>query len=361
MKQILKYTGYLLIILLVGFFIWKFYYILGWVFIAAVISFVGEPLVRFFDSVHIRKVHLPHWMSTLFALFVILFFFLGIIAVFVPMILNQATTISNIDIDKLGVELQTPVRWIEDKMHRTGLMSENQTLKYYLAVKLKGIINFESMGGFVRGFFSAAGSIFVGLFAILFISFFFLKEVNMLENGISLFVPVQYHTGTKRVINDSKRLLKRYFIGILLELICVITLLSLGMWILGIKNALLIGFFGGIMNIIPYLGPVIGSAIALTLGLTSSLASGSLNDFLPVMIKLFSVLAAVQLVDNYILVPIIYAKSVKSHPLEIFIAIIMGGGIAGLPGMLLAVPVYTVLRVIAREFMHETRLFKTSS
>ncbi len=356
MKQILKYTGYILVILLVGFLIWKFYYILGWILIAAVISFVGEPLVRFFDRVHIKKIHFPHWMSTLFALFVILLFFLGLVAVFVPLILSQAEAISSINIDKLGEELQGPIRWIDDHLHGTGSIPEDQTLNDYLTEKVRNIINFESIGGFVGGFFSAAGSIFLGLFSILFISFFFLKDENMFEEGILLIVPEQHHGRTKRVINDSKQLLKRYFIGIFFELFCVISLLTLGLWILGIKNALLIGFFGGIMNIIPYLGPIIGSAIGITLGITSTLASGDLNDLLPVMIKLISVLAIVQFIDNNILVPMIYAKSVKSHPLEIFIVIIMGGGLAGLPGMLLAVPVYTVLRVIAREFMQETRV-----
>ena len=356
MKQILKYTGYILIILLVGFMILKFYYILGWILIAAVISFVGEPLVRFFDRVHIKKIHFPHWMSTLLTLFVILLFFLGLVAVFVPLIISQAEAISSIDIDKLGEELQGPIRWFDDQMHRTGSIPEGQTLNDYLGEKLRNIINFESIGGFVGGFFSAAGSIFLGLFSILFISFFFLKDENMFEEGILLIVPEQHHGRTKSVINDSKELLKRYFIGIFFELISVISLLTLGLWILGIKNALLIGFFGGIMNIIPYLGPIIGSAIGITLGLTSTLASGDLNNLLPIMIKLISVLAIVQFIDNNILVPMIYAKSVKSHPLEIFIVIIMGGGIAGLPGMLLAVPVYTVLRVIAREFMQETRV-----
>jgi len=239
---------------------------------------------------------------------------------------------------------------------RMELISEDQTLKDYLTEKLKNIFNFERIRGFVRGFFSTAGSICVGLFAIFFITFFFLKDEKLFEEGILLAVPQQHHVATKKVISDSKRLLKRYFIGMFFQLFIVITLLTLGMWISGIKNALLIGFFGGIMNMIPYLIPVIGSVIGITLGLTSTLASGDLNDLLPVMIKLISVLAIVQFIDNNILVPMIYAKSVKSHPLEIFIVIILGGGIAGLPGMLLAVPVYTVLRVIAREFMQETKV-----
>jgi predicted PurR-regulated permease PerM len=136
------------------------------------------------------------------------------------------------------------------------------------------------------------------------------------------------------------------------------SLIAIGLWIFGVKNALLIGFFGGIMNIIPYLGPIIGSVIGLMLGVTSTLAAGSYNELLPVTLKLAGVFLAVNFIDNNILVPVIYSKSVKSHPLEIFLVIIIGGGIAGLLGMLLAVPVYTLLRVIAKEFFQQFRVVK---
>jgi predicted PurR-regulated permease PerM len=136
------------------------------------------------------------------------------------------------------------------------------------------------------------------------------------------------------------------------------SLIAIGLWIFGVKNALLIGFFGGIMNIIPYLGPIIGSVIGLMLGVTSTLAAGSYNELLPVTFKLAGVFIVVNLIDNNILVPVIYSKSVKSHPLEIFLVIIIGGGIAGLLGMLLAVPVYTLLRVIAKEFFQQFRVVK---
>lgn len=112
------------------------------------------------------------------------------------------------------------------------------------------------------------------------------------------------------------------------------------------------------MNIIPYLGPIIGSVIGISLGITSTLAFGSFNELLSVILKLTGVFIVVNFIDNNILVPMIYSKSVKSHPLEIFIVIIMGGGIAGLPGMLLAVPVYTLLRVIAKEFFNQFRVIK---
>jgi predicted PurR-regulated permease PerM len=356
MRQILKYTGYILVLLLIGFFVYKFYYIIGWILIAGVISFIGEPMVRFFDRLHIKKYHLPHWFSTVLALIVILVFILGLIGIFIPLVISQAQAISSIDVSKLGHDLQGPIQWIDDKLRATGTLSEDQTLNDYLAERTRSIISLETLGSFIGKFISAAGSIFVGLFSILFISFFFLKDETMFEHGILLLVPEKHEEGTKRVIADSKYLLKRYFTGILFELMVVITLMTIGLWIFGIKNALLIGFFAGIMNIIPYLGPILGAVIGISLAATSTLATGSLADLLPVVIKVIGVIVVVQFIDNNILVPTIYSRSVKSHPLEIFLIIIMGGGLAGFPGMLLAVPVYTVLRVIAREFFQEFRV-----
>jgi predicted PurR-regulated permease PerM len=356
MRQILKYTGYIILLLIIGFLLYKFYYIIGWLLIAAVVSFIGEPLVRYFDRLHIKNLYLPHWTSTLLSLFIILLFILGLLAVFVPLIISQAEAISKIDLTQVGADLQGPIQWTEDKLRASGTLEEGQTLNDYLSMRVRSIISIENLGSFVGGFVSAAGNIFLGLFAILFISFFFLKDENMFQNSVLLIVPERYENGTKRVIADSKVLLKRYFIGILLELISVISLISLGLWILGVRNALLIGFFAGIMNIIPYLGPVLGAVIGFSLGITGTLGEGNVSDLIPVSIKLLSVIVGVQFIDNNILVPMIYARSVKSHPLEIFLVIIMGGGLAGFPGMLLAVPVYTVLRVIGREFFQEFRV-----
>ncbi|HLN20349.1 MAG TPA: AI-2E family transporter [Bacteroidales bacterium] len=356
MRQILKYTGYILILLLAGFLIYKFYYIVGWLLIAAVLSFIGEPLVRFFDRLHVGRIKLPHWLSTIFALLIILIFILGLLGIFVPLIISQAEAISKIDFSNLSEEFHGPLAWIESRLRQSGTITEDQTLSIYLADRVKSLLSVENIGAFLGTFISAAGNIFLGLFAIIFISFFFLKDENMFEESVLLIVPERYESGTKRVISDSKVLLKRYFIGILFELISVISLIALGLWILGIKNALLIAFFAGIMNIIPYLGPILGAIMGVSIGMTGALAGGDTSELLPVIIKLLSVIVVVQFIDNNILVPLIYSKSVKSHPLEIFLVIIMGGGLAGFPGMLLAVPVYTVLRVIAREFLQEFRV-----
>ncbi len=358
MKQILKYTGYILVILITGFLIWRFNYIIVWVLIAAVLSFTGEPLVLFFDRIHIKKIYIPHSLSAILALLVIVLFFIGLLAVFVPLIINQAEAISKIDVGKVGQNLQGPMQWLDAKLHSFGAIPDEQTLEDFILTKVKSLVNIASIGSFLGGLISAAGNIFIGFFSILFIAYFFLKDENMFEESLLLIIPEKKHAATRRVIDDSKNLLKRYFIGVFLEVLCVMSLIAIGLWIFGVKNALLIGFFGGIMNIIPYLGPVIGSAIGISLGITGTLAFGSVSDLWPVIFKLAGVFLVVNFIDNNILVPLIYSRSVKSHPLEIFIVIIMGGGIAGLPGMLLAVPVYTLLRVIAKEFFNQFRVVK---
>lgn len=358
MKQVLKYTGYVLVLLIIGFLIWRFYYIIVWVLVAAVLSFIGQPLVKFFDKIHFKRIKLPHSLSAVLSIFVIVLIFMGLIGIFVPLIINQADTISRIDVSKLAQNFLEPVHWIDEKMHDLGAIPAGQTLQDFLVDKAKSVVNLGSVGSMIANFVSVAGNIFIGLVSILFIAFFFLKDENMFEEGLLLLILPKHHEASRRVVAESKNLLVRYYLGVLLELLGVMSLITIGLLIFGVKNALLIGFFGGIMNIIPYLGPVIGSVIGIVLGVTSTLAAGSYDELMSVILKLAGVFIVVNFIDNNILVPVIYSKSVKSHPLEIFLVIIVGGGIAGLLGMLLAVPVYTLLRVIAKEFLQEFRVVK---
>jgi predicted PurR-regulated permease PerM len=358
MKQVLKYTGYILLLLIVLFLIWKFWFMIVWVLIAAVLSFIGHPLVNFFDRLHIKRWSIPHSLSALLSLLIILLVFFGLVAVFVPLIAKQAETIAKIDVNLLAENLQGPLQWIDDNMHSFGVIPDGQTLQDYIVMKAKSVVNLGNVTTIINSFFGIAGTFLVGMFSVLFIAFFFLKDENMFEDGLLLLIPEKHHQATRKVLIDSKNLLVRYFIGVMLEVICVMLIITIGLWILGVENALLIGFFGGMMNLIPYLGPIIGSIIGIILGLTATLAIGAYNELLPVLLKLGGVFLAANFIDNNILVPFIYSKSVKSHPLEIFFVIIIGGSLAGLLGMLVAIPVYTILRVIAREFFQQFRVVK---
>jgi predicted PurR-regulated permease PerM len=356
MKQVLKYAGYILMILIAGFLIWRFYFMIVWVLMAAVISFIGHPLVRLFDRVRIKKWGMPHALSTVLSLLILVMVFFGLVAIFVPLIMNQAETISKIDVTLLTENLKNPLHWVDFKLHSLGIIASGQSMQDFIILKAKSLVNLGSVTTLIEGFFSIAGTIFGGLFAVLFIAFFFMKDEKMFEEGLLLLIPIKHHQAAQKVLADSKNLLVRYFVGVLLEVMCVMTIISVGLWILGVENALLIGFFGGLMNVIPYLGPLIGTILGILLGLTATLASGLYHEVLSVTLKLLGVFFIANFIDNNILVPIIYSNSVKAHPLEIFFVIIIGGSLAGILGMILAIPVYTVLRIIAREFFRKFRL-----
>ncbi len=356
MKQIMKPLGTLLLILILGFLAWRFSFLIVYILVAAVISFIGQPLVRFFDRLHIRKMHIPHAVSVILTLIILIVGFFSLFAIFVPLIVSQAQTFARIDVDLVASQLQQPLAWMENEMKLLGILPQDGSIQVYLTEKAKSLLNFTNVSGLLNNIFGFAGSFFVGLFSVIFIAFFFLKEEKMFENMLMAIAPVKHHHAVKNVLNDSKELLMRYFVGLILELLGVMTVISIGLWIFGVKNALLLGFFGGLMNIIPYLGPIIGTALGLILGAGSTLASADFAHLLPVLIKIAGVFIVANYIDNMLLQPLIYSSSVKAHPLEIFFVIIIGGSVAGIAGMLLAIPVYTVLRVIAREFFSKFRV-----
>ena len=159
-------------------------------------------------------------------------------------------------------------------------------------------------------------------------------------------------------VDDASKLLRRYFVGVSAQ----VSIISVFMWILlsiiGIKNAILIAFFAALINVIPYVGPIIGAAFGVFITISSNLDLGLdfYTEMLPLILKVIGAFAAMQMLDNFVLQPFIFSNSVLAHPLEIFIVILVGAKLSGILGMILAIPVYTVIRVIARAFLSEFKI-----
>jgi predicted PurR-regulated permease PerM len=129
-------------------------------------------------------------------------------------------------------------------------------------------------------------------------------------------------------------------------------IISTVMILYGMKtdNALLIGFVMGIMNVIPYAGPLMGGIISAFVGIVTPI--GDMSAVHTAML-ICGTLFCIKGFDDFVLQPTIYSERVKAHPLEIFLVILIAGYMAGVLGMLLAIPSYTVLRVLAKEFFSE--------
>ena len=191
----------------------------------------------------------------------------------------------------------------------------------------------------------------------MFIGFFFIKDDKLFGRIIGSLVPDKVENDVINAIGDIERLLTRYFGGLLIEILGVAALNFLGLWLiarLGFYPAIGIAFMTGLLNVIPYVGPWIGAAIGTVLGLvlkfSGAAALGIYPNFWVVALTLLAVFAFTQMVDNFLFQPFIYSKSIKSTPLEIFIVLLIAGHIGGIVGMLVAIPAYTVIRVVAARF-----------
>ncbi|HEY1039408.1 MAG TPA: AI-2E family transporter, partial [Bacteroidia bacterium] len=219
-------------------------------------------------------------------------------------------------------------------------------------------LNFKNVSTLLNGFVSTTGTMIGGTLAVLFITFFLLKEDKMVFRSLLLITPSNYEEEIKDIVRTTQVLLSKYFVGLLIDMLIVTAIVTLCMYLLGIQNAVLIGVFTGLMNIIPYVGPLISFIFAVTLGVTGCIEYGQINAVGDVITKIFFVLLGVNMLDGFLIQPFIFSNSVKAHPLEIFLVILMAASVAGIWGMVVAIPTYTLLRIIAKEFLVNFKFFK---
>ena len=152
-------------------------------------------------------------------------------------------------------------------------------------------------------------------------------------------------------------LLARYFTGILSESLLLTIAVTLVMMAFGMKaaDAGFIGLIMGVMNVVPSAGPLIGGVVSVFVGIVSPIEGMSVGHTAFVIAGSLLILKGM---DDFILQPTLYSERVKAHPLEIFLVILIAGSLAGILGMLLAIPSYTVLRVFAKEFFSQFRLVR---
>lgn len=340
-------------LLIIGLLVWYFQAIIAYVIISAILSIIGRPIVELLMKIRIRK----HYLHSGACAFITLLCFYLIIILFVstmlPLITHQAEIISNIDPNSISESIQKPLNDLNVKLHQYHLISgPNNSVISYLSDGLSKVINVTNMTDFLNSALGFTGNIFVALFAISFITFFFLKDQMLFVSLLLMLCPDDYIDRFKNILHDSKRLLTRYFVGLLIEMMLVAILLSIGLSIIGVENATLIGFIGGILIVIPYIGSITGSILGILIGISTNLGADFHTVIIPLMLKMGVVFLIVHTIDPIIFQPIIYAKSVHAHPLEIFILILIAGKVGGIPGMIVAVPVYTIFRIFAKEFLN---------
>ena len=358
MPKNLKYIIGIIAFAFALFFSWYFANIIFYILIAGVISFLGKPIISLLDRVHYNDKKMSTGLKSALALIVIWTSFIILFSTLTPLVVKELRLLNNVDINNQVKLLQSPITQVQEFLVKYGVVHEGTNIYNDMLQSMKGILSLSKITNWFGSAIGTIGNILVALFAITFISFFFLKDSHLFNRIIMAFVPTRHLKRAEAAMNSIEGLLVRYFSGLVLEVLGVMTLNVIFLSIIGmtIDHAVVIGLITGILNLIPYIGPLLGICFGVLTGLLIGIDTIPLADMGVELLWIASSLIVTQLFDNIIFQPIIYGKSVYAHPIEIFLVIMMAGSVAGIAGMILAIPFYTVVRVVLKEFFNEYRL-----
>ena len=355
---IIKLSGLAIIVALCLYFKNVLIYIIA----AFVVSLIGRPVMKLLRRIKIKGKSAPDWILAILTILVIIAFLVLIVTQMIPLISNiirdasalgSTSTVGPNPIEKVN-------QWLIGVFPN---LDPDFDIAALLIQKVQELVDFGKVGGIVGSVASLVVDLFVALFSVTFISFFFIKEEGLFDRIICALVPDKHELTLGRTLNEIKELLSRYFVGLLIEMIGVALIDFLGLWLiarLDFSYAIGIAFIAGLLNVIPYVGPIIGEVIGVVFGIVLKLGVGAglnVNVWVFALIILAIMLTA-QLIDNFIYQPLIYSTSIKAHPLEIFIVLLMAGHIGGTIGMLVAIPAYTVVRVVAIRFFYRYKIIQ---
>ena len=347
---------------------WFFRSVLVYIIVAAVVSLIGRPIARLLKKPHVKGRRLPDWTLAVLTLLILVTLFLGIITRLIPILYNIVQDISSnmqaasFNVSAFGDMLENFNLWLIATFPN---LDPTFRIQDQVSGFIRSTFDLTSITSVVGSVAAALSSLAIGIFCVVFISFFFIKDECLFRKIVAALVPDRYEEKAITAIGDIEHLLSRYFAGLLTEILGVALLNFFGLLLiakLGLSAAVGIAFMTGLLNVIPYVGPWIGAAIGTVLGFvlkfSSAAAMGGDVNALVVVLILLGIFMATQMVDNFLFQPIIYSTSIKSSPLEIFIILLVAGHVGGIFGMLVAIPSYTVIRVIAAEFFGDIKAIR---
>lgn len=347
---ILRAMGIVLGIALLFYFLYKIESVIVYIAVAVVISLIGRPIVLFLQN----KLKFKNTIAVIVTMLLLIGCFVGLVLLFIPLIVEQGHNLSLLDIEKLQTNVESLYKQVVSYFQVNNINIEQSFESSGLLSK----IDYSVIPDFLNSIIGGLGSFSVGLFSVLFISFFFLKDSQLFERGVLIFVPESKETRLTNSYKKIKDLLSRYFVGLILQILILFIIYTVGLLIVGVENAVVIAFLCALLNLIPYVGPLVGGFLMLTLTMTSNLGQDFSEIIFSKAIWVLVVFIFGQLVDNFGSQPVIFSKSVKSHPLEIFLVILIAGILFGVIGLIVAVPAYTAIKVILKEFLSENEIVK---
>lgn len=347
---IVKAVGILMFIALAIYFLYKIQTVLVYIIISLILSLIASPIISFLQ----RRLKFKHTFSIVFTLVLFVFLIFGFFAMFIPIINSQSNNLSSLNINEIQKNIVVLGAKIELFLQQKGIKSTSIfNLEMFLSK-----INFTSITSVLNSVIQFISNFSIGLVSVLFITFFTLRDKNIFINATKFIMPDAHEEKILNSVEKINTLLSRYFIGLLFQMLIIFILYLIVLLIFGVENSLTIALICAILNIIPYLGPLISTALIIVYTLISNIDHDFQSVALPTTLYVVVGFCIVQFIDNNITQPIIASNSVKSHPLEIFLTILVGGFLFGIVGMIFAIPVLTILKVIGKEFFPNNKFIR---
>ena len=341
--------AFLIIILLIGLYkvVVSIQTVIYYLLIAAVVSLIGRPIAQL-----LKRIKFGNTFSSVTTIAILVTIFFGIVSLLLPIIFEQAKNLSLLNVNAFEATATNLMNELSIYLREYGI-----DLQSWVDRSLAEV-DYSFLPDAINSVLNGLSGFTIGVFSVIFISFFFLRDSGLLERIVMVFVADKNVKRVEKSILSIKNLLSRYFIGLLVQITVLFIIYTLVLLIFGIPNAVTIALVCALLNIIPYLGPIIGTVLIIFLTMTSNLDASFASVTLPKTIYVFIGFTVGQLIDNFLTQPYVFSTSVKSHPLEIFIIILVGGLLFGPLGMIIAVPSYTALKVIFKEFYANNKIVK---
>jgi predicted PurR-regulated permease PerM len=347
---ILRALAIILGVALLLYFLYKIQSVIVYIAIASVVSLLGLPIVRFLKT----KLKFKNTFAVVTTMVLLIALLVGLIRMFIPLIVEQGQNLALLDINQLQGNIEDLYFQLTEYFGVDSYDVERSLKESNLLSKL----DYSIIPDFLNSVISGLGSFSIGLFSVIFIAFFLLKDSQLLEQGILVFVPDNKETRSKKSFEKIKTLLSRYFVGLIFQILILFVIYTIVLLIFGVKNAVVIAFLCALLNLIPYVGPMVGGVLMLTLTMSSFMGESFSEVILPKTTYVMIGFIIGQLVDNFFSQPKIFSQATKAHPLEIFLVIIIAGILFGVVGMIIAIPTYTAIKVILKEFLADNKIVK---
>ena len=341
--------------------------VLGWVLVelgnlvlylvlALILSYVLAPIVNW-----LQRNKVPRTLAITLTLSAVILLFVYASTTVIPKVADQMVQLARqLDIQNIeNIANQVETKLSDDyDFIPEGFLSDNLT---QVLNSLFDFDQFSSVFGNIVGVFT---DIFSAILVVPFAAFFFLKDGSKIRRDLLRLIPNKYFETSLTLIDKIEKRLGLYFRSVLLQSLLVAASSWTTLSIAGLDNSLSVGIAVGLANTIPYFGPIIGYILSIIISIIET------GDFSLVLVCIVAILI-VQMLDNIVFQPLLFSRSADMHPVAILFIILIGAEVAGILGMLVAIPLATVIRITIIQiswsfnnyqvFNQEPELIKNSS